>query len=739
MDKVKILELKDLRGNIQYSLDSKERNDFFCMERRGIMPKYENATYAGETKILENAYMRVEVHNRKTGWAYVEFYTPEGKLMGVLPYLASVQDNAGGPRGNMATFRRVESQDVKEAHDENGDSLIFEVHALTYGELAKGSFVEFMAPPEIPLLQGTIKLTLPKDSAALQMEYDLLWMGSNGFVAIHGPWLYAGASSFGLHKTDGVFPGIEWLRTNEWSSNQNSMMPPLSERTAVHPFKVSIPIMAVSYEGDAISLSWDPLKPIAEKRPMQVEYYPQPVFSSPDAINHADQHLMGLMLPTSAMTHMENNAVPTVVTPYPRGAKISFYAEVALGKGTSVDAVVDYVKRHGMPEPPKPKKTLEEQLRFIAEQYNGHFWFEQKSSTGWGVRTVRDMIRKPGEEPTEVNTSIPGVFLERYIGMFQGTELSDGLREKLQVARSKSPAPDYTRNIFHMKEADVDKVRAYGDGIIELQNADGSFPVKIDDPRAADYRPVGIMHWPFAENVYKAMSEEGYISLEINMVSAMHLLKIAEATGDEKYAKAALRALDFCLPMLVADGGDAWETPIKSPNLLATGHGAIAYELAYQRTGRKEYREKAIYWLRGLLVFTNLWEPKKTHNLYNTKPCFCVTDWATTSWVDAQVEWEVIEILSISHELGIDWAAVDTEIDWHRYEEGIACATTYWMLDAGRADELPLDIDLGLGNLDGMFADQHDPVTDEHLGWQLMPDHYANIIMNVLERKPEVC
>jgi hypothetical protein len=34
-----------------------------------------------------------------------------------------------------------------------------------------------------------------------------------------------------------------------------------------------------------------------------------------------------------------------------------------------------------------------------------------------------------------------------------------------------------------------------------------------------------------------------------------------------------------------------------------------------------------------------------------------------------------------------------------------------------------------------MFADQHDPVTDEHLGWQLLPEDYANIIMNVLERK----
>ena len=231
------------------------------------------------------------------------------------------------------------------------------------------------------------------------------------------------------------------------------------------------------------------------------------------------------------------------------------------------------------------------------------------------------------------------------------------------------------------------------------------------------------------------MSNEGDIVLENHAVSALHLLLIAQAIGDDRYAQAAYRALDFALPRLVADGGDAWETPIKVPNLLAAGHAAIAYELAYRACSKEAYRTKAIYWLRSLLVFTNLWEPKKTHNLYNTKPCFCVTDWATTSWVDAQVEWEVIEILSHSHEYGIDWGAVDPEIDWHKYEEGIACATTWWMLDSSRADELPLDVDLSLGNLDGMFADQHDPVTDEHLGWQLFPEDYANIIMNVLERK----
>ncbi len=704
------------------------------------MPKYSDATWGGQTRVLENKHMRVEVHNRSTGWAYVEFYTPEGKLMGVLPYLASVLDSNGGPRGNMATFRRVESTEVKEEHTEEEDALVFDVHALTFYEMMKGSFVEFMTPKEPPEMTGTIRLALPKHSNALKMEYDFYWNGRNGFAALHDPWLYAGANSFGLHKTDGILPGAEWLRTDEWSSNQKSMMPPLSDRTAIHPYKISAPLMAVSHEGDTISLSWDPLCPIIEKRPMQVEYYPQQVFSSPDAINHADQHLMGLMLPNVMMSHRENEPVPEHVTIFPHMTKIHFSAEIAVGKGTSVDALADYVKRHGLPEPPQPKKPLEEQLHYIAERYNTNFWVDRADKTGWGNITARDMIREDNSEPSVSNFHVPQVFLDRYIETYRGTELADALEEKLTKARAAHPdlAKENMRThhgALKWEGIDRDTLIRYGEGILALQEADGSFLTHLEDERSATWQPVFINHWPMAEKIYKAMSWDNAVTVENNVVSALHLMKVTEYTGEQRFAEAAFRALDFALPLLVADGGDAWETPMEAPNLLATGHAAMAYELAYRLCGKEEYRKKAIYWLRGLLVFTHIWEPKRAHLLYNTKPCFCATDWATTSWVDAQVEWEVIEIFSQSREYGIDWGEVDPEIDWHRYEEGIACATTYWMLDSGRAGEIPLDIDLELGNLDGMFADQFDPVTQENLGWQLMPTDYANIIMNVLERK----
>ena len=534
------------------------------------MPRYTNATHAGETKILRNDYMRVEVHNRKTGWAWVEIYTNDDKLMGVMPYLGALQDNEGGSRGNMAAFRRLESPGVREESGEQGDSLIFDVHALTNYDLARGSFVEYMSDKnESSPLTGTIRLTLARDKGVLTLDYNLFWTGNNGFVSLRGPWLLAGADSFGQEKTDAIFPGIEWLRAGEWSSSQNYMLPPLSDRTAPHPFKVSSPVMAVSHEGDGIGLAWDPLQPLVARRPMHVMRYPQPVFSSPDAVNHADQHLMGLMLPTSAETGVENDVFPKKVTSFHKNSNISFNAELFVVKGNSLDVLANWVQRHGLPEPPAPRRKLEDALDFIAQNYDGHLWIDHPDQKGWGIRLERDMARSSGGRPEEP------AYLRRYIKKYGDTELGQSLAQKFELASQNPTFKRSGRDPFSLDSMGHDKQMAYGEGLLSIQQADGCFLFEPSNNKSADYAEPGIVHWPFAENLHKELCTEGDITLETNAVSALHLLRLAVLTQNDKFNQAAYRALDFCMPMLVPDGGDSWETPLHSPNVLATGHAEI--------------------------------------------------------------------------------------------------------------------------------------------------------------------
>ena len=502
------------------------------------------------------------------------------------------------------------------------------------------------------------------------------------------------------------------------------MLPPLSERTAPHPFKVCAPIMAVSYEGDAIALSWDPLFPMVERRPMLVDYYPQPVFSSPDAVNHADDHLMGLMLPSSAQTMEENNVYPKMVTPFHRMSKINFRAEISLSKGNSLDAYKDWVIRHGLPEPPAPREGIDKMLERIMHAFDTNLWVDTPETKGWAIRSERDMARAK-------RTVVEPACIERFLNKYPDEAVSKSLKDKLEAAREHSNIKRSVRDPMKILKLTDEEAASYGDGIISLQNEDGSFSFDPNNEKSAGYYKPGINHWPFSENLYKELCTIGDTSLETNVVAALHLLLIGKILKDKKYNEAAFRSLDYCLDMQVADGGDSWETPFHSPNLLATGHACIAYELAYRASGNEEYRKKAIYWLRGYLVFTHLWEPRGIHDLYCTKPCFCATDWATTSWVDCHVQWEAIQTLALAHELGIDWAEVDTEIDWHRYSRGIVAAVSHWMLDSGRAKELPYDIDLEHGNFDGTFSDVHDPITGESFGWQVFPDYLANLIMDI--------
>lgn len=684
------------------------------------MPEYKGAAYGGETKILENRFMRVEVHKRTTGWGWVEIYTPNKKLMGVLPYLSELQDNIGGKRGIMAAPRRLEALEAVEENTLEGESLLFNVHSLTNYEFAVGSFLEYMADKtERPSIIGQIRLTLEPESAVLHMDYKLTWQAyiGSGYVALRGPWLYAGVDSFGMAKSDAIFPGIEWLRSDEWSSNRSYMLAPLAERTAPHPFKVSAPLMAVSHEGDGIGLAWDPLLPLVERRPMTVSYYPQPVFSSPDAVNHANQHLMGLMLPSSATTGIENDPLPKYVTPISAGSTISLKAEVFLSKGTSLDVYTDWVKRHGLPEPSIPRYPLEDALHFIQKAYDTNFWYDDK---GWCIRLQRDMAKMKQSFMMPIHTS-------RYLDKYGDTKLGHSLAKKYEIAKAAQEFKYFSNNPIFFNQMSREEQLKSGYDYLSEQQPDGSFIYNPD-------KVGGINHGDFAVNIHKPLAFSGETALEQNVVPAIHLLRLAELTGEKKFEQAACMALDFCMDYVVPDGGDVWETPLHSPNILATGHACIAYELAYRCTRKQPYRDKAIYWLRGHLVFTHLWEPRGINDLYCTKPCFCATDWATTSWVDTHVQWEVIQTLATANAFGIDWAEVDPEIDWHRYEKGIACAATHWLLDKSRADELPFDIDLQLGNIDGMLADAHDPVTGQNFGWQIIPDYLSLLIMDILER-----
>ncbi|MHB8866932.1 MAG: hypothetical protein ACYC6N_31605, partial [Pirellulaceae bacterium] len=387
---------------------------------------------------------------------------------------------------------------------------------------------------------------------------------------------------------------------------------------------------------------------------------------------------------------------------------------------TSLDVLVNWVKRHGLPEPPPPRWTLEEAMDVVARPYNESLWHEGK---GWG-RTV-----------DQTSLILPG-HLQRYLAQYADRPVAQALGEKWGWAREQlaSQGIEVEPNVTGRRPLPSrDEALKRGRELMALQRPDGSFGF---DPHGRHQQE----HHLVAAALWKPLGREGDTGVDLNVDPARELLLIAEATGEAEFKHASRKALDFCLALERPDAGDWWETPLGSPNLLAAGNAAIAYYLGYEAFGDSRYLERSRYWLRCLLAFTHLWEPAELHLLYNTKPCLNQSIWLAT-WTDADVQWEVLNVFAQSSDLGIDWTQVDPEIDWHRYQQGITVAALRWMVDHTDATHQTHPGDeadnVRRGFVDGYFYDVCDVVSANYAGALIESSPIMRNIFALLDRDRE--
>lgn len=675
-----------------------------------LLPIYEGASYGGETVKVDNSKMRVEIHKRLTGWGWAEIFNATGQLIAVLDHFGEVK------LPGLAIPLRMEAQKYELEKGEFGQRLTFPVTLTSLSDMAGTSSFKswFKLPFTQPAIEGKVTVTLDPEFPVLRMTYEFKLLAILEMSYLRGPWLEVGADSFGAAKDDGIFPGLEWLVGNEWSSGTDWFQHPWALRVVPHPFKVAAGLMALSHDGTGIGLAWDPLANFAPDRP-----YPQPVFASPNFIDRKNDHIMGLMLPSVAWGAEENVLEADPPLELRTNSTIKLEAEVFLVEGDSLDVMIDWVKRHGLPEPPKPRYPLSEALDRIARAYNSNLWYEGK---GWGMNREGNGAASPAEP----------LFMERYIKDGHDRESAKGLAEKLEWVRGQPTYETYEvwGGSRRFKIWSPEKRLEYGRQLLSYQREDGSFPFEPDGRHSFPD------HSALSDGTLKPLGKKGDTALDLCVQPAIDLLILADMTGEKSFREAAKKALDYCLSMKRPEGGDWWETPLHSPNLLAAGHAAIAYYLGYKSFKDPRYLKKAVRWIRSLLPFTHLWEPYRLPQMYNTKPCFCATDWWLSDWVARQVQWEVLQTFAQSAELGIDWGKIDPEIGWHRYQKGITIAVLRWMIDHENTVNTALSLDrVKSGDWDALFHDAHHTTTGTYGGGPIMPDVIAVNIFNVLDRE----
>ncbi len=673
-----------------------------------LKPIYRQAAWDGESVTLENNDIRLNIFKRMDGWGWGELHTTEGKYLGILEHLGEIM-----LRDQDIPLRCVATEYSKTS-DERGEGISFQVKSVVARDVLKNtSFDNWMRYPFTePALVGEVNIIMDKDEPLIYLEYKLKATGNYYARYIRGPWLKVGEGSFGIDKDDAILPGVEWSINEEWTSGTDWFKDPWAMKFVPHPYKVTMPLMAVSHESTAVSLEWNPNQ-IATRWFNYRAHVPQPVFASPNFIDRMNNQLMGLMVPDATIEGHENEVYAEIPLELKIDQLINFDAKLRVTKGKSADVLTEWVKSNGLPDPGEPRWPYEETLDRIANAYNTNMWHEGE---GFGFY----------QRNTTVRPNVPG-FMDRYLEENKKSDLAKELKKKVEWSREQMRKPA-------SEEEQQKRMVKRGDEILELQREDGSF---IFDPLG---KHRGKDDFIVATNFIESMGPTGDTALEFTINPAMQLLEIGQKTGIEKYTTAAKKSFESCMHMERPEAGDYWETPIHAANLLAAGNAAIGYYEAYQEFGDEKYLEKSIYWIRTLLAFTHFWETEDVPNLYNTKPVLSSSDWYFANWVRDHVQWEVLRVFAESANKGIYWADIDTEIDWDRYQEGITVAVIGWMIvhteDTWRPHNLPSTWEGYLnGDYDYCYPDTHNSTTGNYGGMFIGPNPIAINIYNVLDRR----
>lgn len=650
-----------------------------------VRPKNPGAAYGDETIRIATAAGGWDFHRRTTGWGWAELIDSEGVLLAVLDHLGELKLR------DSAIPVRLEADEVDRTQRDGVEVLSLQVQAVSVAEALRGtSFDSWIGSPyDGPLMSGTVEITIEPQTGAVSLTWALTAHFDIQVEYLRGPWLRVGEHR-DADRADALLPGVEWTVGDEWTSGSDWFRDPWAAQSTPHPHTVGVPIMAVNTAGTTISLEWDPGAAVTGWFTMPRECA-QPVLAAPNFIERRPGSLLGLMIPQTRQPDA-GGWQPAAPMELHRGQRLDLAARIHVTNGRGLDAVVDWVRRHGFPPPPEPRWPLDETLHRIADAYATHLWHP---GLGFGTGQTED-----------VRLVVPR-FVHAYLERFPDSPQAGLLREHAaQCAEAEPPTRD-------------DLARE-GQELLGHQQEDGSY---CFDPEGRHYRKDDFL---VARDLVAPMGQAGDTGLDLSMTAAIRLFELASATGDESFTDGALRALDACLDLYRPEGGDFWETPLHAPNLFAAGHGAVAYALGHRLTGDERYADRVRHWLRSLLGFTHLWEPAGSPMLYNTKPCLCSSDWYFAHWVRDHVQWEVLESFALADAHDLDLAAFDPELDWSTYRAGVTWAGVRWLIDHRTDNWRPHNVPASLdayreGRLDLCLPDTHNATTGLYGGMAIPP------------------
>ncbi len=480
---------------------------------------------------------------------------------------------------------------------------------------------------------GAIKVTV---SVAVDKDRGLLGM----------PWLtlLGGFGTYGTHKHQAVFAGLEYLG-DEPSSSQADLTVSAHVRRIPDPIKITFPLMAIEHEGSYVGLIW-------EKSPLVAAG-----FDSPDTLFGSGAQVMWLSGPNVGPLRFENDLIGHSPMDVKAGQSLVINAWIIGGKGDSVvPAVQQYTSLCGFPELPHFEGGYAQATERLA-----HGWLDSGANCDFLFRhAVWGSSFGPGP------AADAAMYMHWLAGTVNDAALAERLRQGVNTTLSKlSPGDLFNSGVSHVRLLTPSLLFGRVDELVQLRRREALAQLKrFDNQGRLIYEPVngredyGKTHFANHANGYGG-------------VHLANILENAALCGDKDLTQSALALLDKQAALYansVPRGGQTWEIPLHTPDIMASAHMTKAYVYGYLLSNKAEYLDEARYWAWTGVPFVYLVNPTDGPvGDYATIAVLGATSWVAPIWLGQPVQWCGL-VYGASLDLLADY---DPEGPWRRLSSGI--------------------------------------------------------------------
>ena len=543
----------------------------------------------------------------------------------------------------------------------------------------------------------SVEFYLPDGGPRLTVTSRLATSRPRQLLAFRGPFLRAPRGEGQPERIAALFPGLDWVVGDERSSSPDTAPPPFERRYVPHPYKITVPVMAVAKGGFVTGLTWDPLQVWDGERVESAAHrYPAAVFASPDYAEGTESDLMGLFLPSVPQYIDENSLLaqrPYQMTP---GRELKLECNLfALDSSNVVDSVREFIHLNGLIPPPPKTRDYKQSLELDVETYLERAWSAKQS--GWARSS------SPDKKWTFYNETV-ALALWRASLFAKDEDLKKRIRECVETAISAHRGTcglsmAYFRGGF---AEELDLAKGQLDKLVPTQQRDGGWSADDAVGRKRKRSLVGVT----AERAAK-------------------LLRSGLLTGDHRHRDAGIKAIRFLDNFHRPDGLSVWDVHENAPGLLAAAYLSSAYLDQFLLTGTPARLARAVYWAWAGLPFIYLWHAHNRDIMrYASVPFFAVSLMDRKPWFGVAAQWNG---LVYANEL-LRLARYDRSMQWHRIGRAIT-------LCAMRLQKTPAD---GQAPLVGFYPDAYNVVDGrDYYPLCLNPQYITRNVLHLLGESVE--